>query len=347
MLIYIWLIISIIASSIFIKINVRNKEKQESIILFCGMIMLFLILALKKETVGVDITGYRVQYELSRKISWKVWDYVYFENGYIVLQKVFSKIGISFQVFTMILYAFFCSILYFFVKKYSKNVTISLLIFICYQFFVFSISGLRQTVAMGICLIAFMIDYEKKKTLKAIGLIILAMQIHSSAVVFLIVPIVMRLEKKRVDIYIWNILVLMCILGRKYFWKIISYFYGLDVETAVLGGNMLLVLGIAIFAIFTYYFSYKSNAPLDNTYIRIAFLSVISYFVLCGSTLLRASMYFNLFYIVLIPHFIEKYRTRDRMLLNILMTTFLIILFYKETLSINQLEICPYKFFWQ
>ena len=145
----------------------------------------------------------------------------------------------------------------------------------------------------------------------------------------------------------WITLVFGCIGGRNFLWTIINHFYDVEIENAVWGGNLLFVVGIAIFMSITYYYSNKKKCSIENFFVKAAMLSVIAYFVLCGSRLLRASMYFNLFYIVSLPYFIEKYKAKERLVLNVSISIFLMILFYVDTLAINQLDLCPYKFFWQ
>lgn len=156
MQIYLFLIAFLLITAFICKSLISDNEKAEKTILKIGILAIFLILSLKKETVGIDIIGYKEQYLISQFKSWGNVDYVYFETGYIQLMKLFSKAGISFQWFTVFIYALLCTALYFFIKTVSENVTMSLLIFICFQFFVFSISALRQTIAMSLCMLAYL-----------------------------------------------------------------------------------------------------------------------------------------------------------------------------------------------
>lgn len=341
------MILAILVTACITKITIKDKKKQEKIILDVGIVLIFLLLILKGETVGADIQGYRIQYEISRKIPWDRWDYMYFENGYLALQKLFSKMGLSFQAFTVVLYFVFCSAMHTFISKYSKNTTLSLMIMICYQFLVFSISGLRQTLAMGICIFAFCICKEKKRIIVPVLLILIAMQIHSSAVVFLVVPFVNRMSSKNVSLIGWAGTIVLCIVGRKYIWNLMERIYDVDPAEAVWGGNLLFILGITAFVSFTYFCTTKGKESEDAFAVRISIMALIAYFVFCGSTLLRASMYFTMFYIWVIPKFTVKYTSKERLFINSVIVVFLILLFYAETLAVNQLHIIPYRFFWQ
>ena len=51
--------------------------------------------------------------EVAKEYLWRDFDYVYFENGYIVLMMLFITLGLNFQIFTAFIYAVVCSAFYF------------------------------------------------------------------------------------------------------------------------------------------------------------------------------------------------------------------------------------------
>ena len=155
MIIYFGLIGFLFLISFFIKKRNIDRDKQDSLILVLTIGAMYLICVLRKSTVGIDTASYETMYEMSGYFPWDNFSFSNFEYGYILLMKVFAKLGFSFQLFLAVIYAYIFLPLYFFIKKYSKDVTLSLLIYICYQFFVFNLSGIRQSLATGICLLAF------------------------------------------------------------------------------------------------------------------------------------------------------------------------------------------------
>lgn len=357
---YIGLITIFLFFATFIKTKVSSKERQELYIARFGMVLIFLLLALKAETVGIDIAGYKSQYKLTLLQEWGDFSHLHFEPGYVATTMLFAKLGIPFQCFMAVVYGFWCHAIYSLIKKFSPNATLSVLIFICYSFLVFSISGVRQTIAMTICLYAFFAFLKKRKCYKllAILLIFLAISFHDSAVVFGAVLIIM-LMKRKVLLPLWSLLTILTILFRAQIWDAVSLIYHTDATEFTMGGNFVFLLGMVVFIGFSYHYQHtklhpkEPSLPSENPFdfdgfsVRSAFLCVLCFIIFSGGTLLRANMYFTLFFIPSIPHYISNYNSRTRFILNAAMGVFMILLFYFETLAINELQLCPYKFFWQ
>lgn len=357
MSIYIILISSILIFSVLIHNTNFDDDVKENIIAKFGTIAIFLILALKKETVGIDIAGYKRAYLRSALRDWEDTEFIYFEKGYVQLTKFFAKNEIDFQFFMMIIYAVLCISLYLFIKKYSKNATLSLLIFICYQFFVFSISGVRQTIAMAICMFSYTL-FDRTKNFKVVISLLLtysATLFHESAWIFFSIYIITFIfRNKRINIAYYILGVVLSFIMRPFILRFIEERFNRDKNDSVvtLGGAFIFLTLIAIFMWFCIYFlsNKKENDIPSINYdcTRILLATVSAYIILSGSSLLRAVMYLNLFMIPGIPNCIALIdKKNDRVLFNALMGAFLIFLFYVDTLKPNMLELCPYLFYWE
>lgn len=361
--IYIGLIIFILFLPIMVQPFYKTSEKRRNAIAFWGMLAIFLVLALKGDTVGYDIAGYKEQYIVSAKKAWDDVDYVYFEPGYITLTKIFSKAGVSFQLFMAFVYALACSSIYFFVKKYSKSPAISILIFICYQFFVFYVSGVRQTIAMSLCLIAYMVSQCKAKRVFFISLLIniVAISIHTSAIIFFVVLIFSLVKSKKINIVFWIFLILASIVFRPLVWELVNEFFReVDVNTEMLlAGNFIFLCCIGLFMYFVnpksniLQINLKSNSATDEEekqnvfFTRMIFVSICTHILFSGHTLLRSAMYPMMFIIPGLPNTTRRLESKFRLIAEYAMVVFFIALFYLETLASNQLGICPYIFFWE
>ena len=195
MAIYFVLLGYILVMPLIVNSAVKDKSKVHSATTFWSVFGIYWVFALKHYTVGIDIPGYRQAYILSQNASWDS-GYAHFEKGYVFLEKLFSKSGASFQVFTMFIYFVICLGLYLFIKKYSKNAMLSCLFFVCYQYLLFSMTGLRQAMAMGMCLIAYVVldtpkekgaDVKLLRGIAAIAIVIISTTIHESAAIFYVV----------------------------------------------------------------------------------------------------------------------------------------------------------------
>ncbi len=362
MAIYICLIIFILLLPILVTGFCYTKVARDKAVALIGMSVIFLLLALKGD-VGADILGYKKQYEIATTKAWGDFDYVYFEVGYITLTKFFSKLEISFQLFMGFVYLLSCTATYFFIRKYSENPTFSLIIFICYQFFVFNISGVRQCIAMSICLIAYMV-LERKTTrniIFAFLLNILAITMHQSAIIFLVALLFSFIKSKRINIWIYLGVLCISVVGRPIVFSIVNkYFREVDVSTAIeLGGNFILLIGVALLM---YVVNAKTNIfnirgaelQLEETkethtlfFTRMLWLSIIANIIFSGNAMLRAVMYLTIFIIPGLPNTVAKTDKKVKLFLQIALISFFILLFFVDTLIPNQLELRPYKFFWE
>ncbi len=360
MAIYFVLIFSILLASPMSKRIYSSKDKQEKFVLIIGVLFLYLICVLRKDTVGGDIAGYKVLYERAGNVSWSNYtEFGNFEDGYILLTKICSKAGISFQWFFVIIYAIMYIPLAKFMYKNSKDVAMSLIIYVCYQLFVFNLSGLRQSIAMGMCLsaISFATRTGLKNFLNFLLIVLLASTIHSSAIVFFAFYFVIRIKMSNIKAIIYFALCAMVVFMRGSINAFLTKYFRETDASITLGGAFVLLLGITLF----YFISNgtkweeptyenignKKCIKLESVSMQILMFCILMYLAFSGSTLLRATMYYVIFIIIVLPNCIQKYNSKERKLIRWIVIVFMIMLFYSETLAINQFYIVPYKFFWQ
>lgn len=343
--IYLGLIFLLLFLSLLLKAGIRDKKRQEKAILTLSMLSLFLLLSLKSTSVGTDMPGYQAQYELAGAMPFLDFSYVYFEKGYLLLTKLFSKGGVPFSVFTALVYALLFRAYHAFLHRHSQNTTLSVLILICYQFLVFHISGLRQTLAMAMCIWAFLA--LERSTLMSLALTTLAVSFHSSALIFFAIYPISTLGKRPKPLTLLLLTVPAALCLRPVLWMGISHYLPQIETTGIrLGGNCLFLGLLALFLCFTQS-AYPQKARHAPFFCRMAVLAFAADLLLSGSTLLRGNLFFTLFLLPGIPNAIRQYPPRVRLLLALAMSGFLIVLFYTQTLAINQLSLLPYRFFWQ
>ncbi len=367
MVIYFILIGYVLILPFVLRFFIKDDRKLQQFVALFGMLGIFLVLGLKAPTVGVDISGYYDQYYLAKEVSWSNFDYVYFEKGYVFLEKVFSKSGISFQGFTIFLYGVECTAWYLLISRFSSDAMLSVLSFICYQFFVLSASGLRQALAMAVCIFAYLFFIRDSRFAKVIGLLLIgtAVLIHSSAIFFFIIPIIVWISTRFAAIRLPEIIlcVVIAFVIRQTVWIFVNNLIKeVDVNSSIaLGGSFLFQVGIMVFSVFTYdtyyHFGLLRNHGLntaadtvelqDTLEVRLSVIAVAALILLSGGKMLRAAMYINMLLIPLLPNMIQKYRRDQRLVIKVILILFLVILFYKDTLAVNQLAISHYQFFWQ
>lgn len=173
--------------------NRENKHTRVQIVFFFVVIfVLWFLTAFRSKNIGNDTETYLGYFQFFAKHG--VDPNGRLEMGYQILNVLVSKISNNPQFF----FAFVATFCYvgtgIYIYKYSDNLVFStvLLFPVAYSFFA---SGLRQAIAMVICLYAYQ-AIKKKKLLIAILLILFAFTFHKSALVMLVLLLHKFIPKK-------------------------------------------------------------------------------------------------------------------------------------------------------
>lgn len=335
-----------------------------------GILFVFVILALKKSTVGIDMPGYERNYYICSLMPWDDYDWAYFEPGYMLLMKVSSKLlGLDFHSFCVIVYLFIMLSLYFFLKKYSERPCFSLLIYVCYTFFAFNVSGLRNSIAIGIVQIGLTLLHEdsRKSVFAFFVCVALAAQVHTSAWIALLYLALVKFRFTKIHVVALFTVGLSAIALRSTLYSLLASTVR-DFGTApsmAPGGNiltlvaLLLFSGISIFIIQNRKSFGMSKEPADGAsliceaqlkYLALSFaavfLGVVLLLMTAESVLSRAAMYLIIFSLILLPNVLAHYDKSSRIAVLIGLSVLLFAFFYHTSLVNNSLDLVPYSFFW-
>lgn len=180
---------------------------------------------------GTDLLGYQrrylyyVSYVDYMDIIKQYQQGVMKDGLFYVIMKFFSDCGFSYQFFIAMVTSFYIVVVTILVAKHSKIPLISFMMFVSLSWMPFAFTGLRQAVAMGICVIALLLLLDNKRSILAVLCIFLAGYAHSSAWIFLIAPVIARLDFKIGKARFFQITVasvVLAILGNALFRKIVA-----------------------------------------------------------------------------------------------------------------------------
>ena len=126
----------------------------------------------------------------------------HYEKGFTIYNLIFAKLRISFFIYNLITSAFIIVPIVAFCFKYSNYPILSVCLYACFGCFTLNMSGIRQSLSCGICIISLLIsDLFKSKFLKFLPalLIIPASLIHTSAIFFVFVYLLsfVRIRKRK------------------------------------------------------------------------------------------------------------------------------------------------------
>lgn len=339
-------------------------SKQSNHLLRIAITLVYLLCVLRDSSVGRDIPGYEQVYNWTKSIPWKNFNYVYFENGYILLMKICVKMNLSFQWFLAIVYAIILIPIYLFIKHYSCNKLLSMLVFICYIIFEFDLTGLRQAIAISILLLAFhsWLQGGKLRSIRYVLLTLLASTFHESALIALAFLIILTLFKS-IELYstIVCLGVIFSLFIREYLFEFLLKWFGHNTFSSNagfhVGGNIIFMCIIALSGGYIYAFKKKYLLQVQHIgkilqydtelFMLKAFMFGIVLAVFFGAaTAARSYMFFSSTAMILIPNLCAQFDKKSRVLIELAVVVFFVVFFYFNTLRENNFDIVPYKFFW-
>ena len=350
MLIY---IILIILTIIFGMIFEKNNKKLYSII----MIILFTLIAgLRNYTIGNDTQPYFHSFNNFLVYGYDSFSISRFEKGYILLNLIVGIFTDNFTIMlticALIINIFICN----FIRKNSKSMCMSFLLFFFCRFFFSEMNIVRQYIALGIFL--YSIKYiENKRMLKYLLYICIAAAFHYS-VIFMI-PLYylydIKLDKKKI-IYMSLITLLVNYVFYDILMKLtnvlgiyqgyVTEFYGSN----KIGSIIVFFMYFIVYIFLLYITKHKKVMKKDNFLYNCSFILVlVSFLAIKLSVLSRITEYLSILMIVQIPNFIGYIESPKKRLVLYMGVIFcficycVVITYFRP----NWNNIYPYKFYWQ
>lgn len=184
MLIYLIIFSVIIVAGILFNVDKNEKRKKVFIIISFGL--MGLIAALRKYTVGTDLTYLYVKkfYDIAI-LSFTQLSKVNMEYGYVVLNKILSLIWNNIQILIIFTSIFIYYIYGRFILKNSNNVFFSTSLFILLNLYFMSMNIIRQQIAVAIILVGYEF-LKKNRYISFIIFVFIASLFHQSALICLV-----------------------------------------------------------------------------------------------------------------------------------------------------------------
>lgn len=179
-----------------VKIDILGKKGGEKIWYYCCLAMLVLFAGLRYR-VGGDTISYMDEFEqLPTLQELANFDFIhaYYVPGWYVLNAFFRSINsfLCFQIFVALVVnlAFFR-----FFRRYSNRLFITISVYFLFFFVFYNMEIMREALCVSIFLEAYWLLDKKKNYWAYFLLCLLAMTMHVSAAIMLIVPLVLLIKK--------------------------------------------------------------------------------------------------------------------------------------------------------
>lgn len=252
MAVYLLYVISPVIVWLFMSLMIGRSATRDDAIkkyyfIVCAIIMALMI-GLRYRGVGsTDTAFYFRNWEMMSTVALRdlpsVLQSIDLEYGYQVTVWLLSHIFADGQWLLMFTGAFFSISVCMFTYRNSKDPVISFVVFNCLGLFNFMVQGMRQAIAMAICLFAYE-QCKKKHFFRFVLLVAVATLFHASAVIFLLTYFLGRFKLNTIEIGIFSVFTFIGIVLLPYAFDIINVMINdnYDMNSASESGGVVAIL---------------------------------------------------------------------------------------------------------
>ena len=287
--------------------------------------------------------------------------------GFSWLMKFFSTLSDGeFQVFLLAVAIFIEAVVAYLIYKYSPLPWLSFLVWNCMGFYCFGFSAIKQSIAMGLIMVAFVGIMEEKPKLFAV-FTILASFVHAPALIFIPAYLLSKQKFNLQTLIIYICGAVVVFINKNQIVKLMQNFYyeeGVIGDNTELGGRFFLIVLFIIAGFALKGFNGKYFSKVANLIVAAAVLQMFSGF---ENVFTRLTDYYLQFLIIFIPLAFADYKDerltgvsegirldilpKQRFILIILLTIFLVWFYYKYYINIEipyyTDDYTNYRFFWE
>mgnify|MGYP004620963305 CR=1 FL=1 len=322
---------------------------------------IFLLSALRKDTVGGDTISYVKYYKAVNELSWSglfkgEWDHHFFttEKGFMVFEKICGDLMMPTQLFIALCAGVFVYGIYRLVITQTKNdVLISVAVFLAVGSYLLSLNALRQGMSIGICCIAWT-ELKRGNWKRFVVGVLFACTFHISCCVFFLALIFEKIPVGKKTILISAVaMVIFGFVGASVLPFILRWFpvyavrYGNGRWKINEANGIVVVWGIVVAIILAYAFWQNWDAKENHIDFEIILFSLcyvsINIIGLSFDGAQRLSMNFQPFLILLFNRFGQIWKGTTKNIYTIGVVTGMIVLFLKAA-STSQYVYLP---FWE
>lgn len=348
MIILLYIFIMIIFS-----IMTRRLRMNKLIMVILSSSLLILIAALRDVNFGSDVYGYTLRYSTyitNADISRLWYEFITLEGKdpfFNVFSKVISLAGFEYRGWLTIIASMFILSSSYVIYKYSDDVFMSSLVFISLGFYMFSLQGLRQAIALAFVLLSYM-PLVERRPFKFSILVMIGSLFHASAAIFLIAYPLSRIKIGKKHMLAIILAFVAATFFSNYVREIIrivaftdDYANYADREVSLTLSGFIIQLFVLIFCIY-YKEALICSDKTNTTLFNLLFLGIVfQSFSTIIAEIFRISIYFSIFSVLLIPRALHSEKTIKKKVLIYYLVTIVLILYIIRTGTFFN-----YSFYW-
>lgn len=347
MVIY-YVFISLVLITAMITNDIKNYKLKTRIVMTVSSIGIILIQGLRHQSIGHDIQSYLVGLRLSKDMNFLSGDILYnYEIGYSIFLQTLARLEVGDQEFLFLVASIIIIPIAYTIGKKSKIPTLSIIMYICLGFFLFTFSGLRQSIAFAITFFSY--NYIENRNFKKFILsIVIAVLFHKSAIIFVFAYLLYKVRiNEKYLIFVLGSLFTIGLFKEQIYIFIHIIYKGYPTVLESTGAYTMLIIMVIIY-ICSYLFTKPSQ--INNSFIAyrnyLLMAIAIQIFASISNIIMRAGFYYFIFIILLIPELINQQNNRYMRLIIIMVSILIALAFFQFQAGSGYLNITPYKFFW-
>ncbi|MBR5202239.1 MAG: EpsG family protein [Clostridia bacterium] len=327
--------------------NVKYNNRRRFRWLLLASLPMFILIAFRAPVIGPDTGVYNLNFIEMVQKSWDDIDFnTRMEQGYLIFTKLITYITQDVLVFQIIYTAIYWIIISDFANQLEKGNFFFLFIYATIGLYLFMFTGVRQCLAMCICLLSYRF-IKKRKLIPFVILILLAVSFHKSAILFLAAYILYAIRFNILTIFGYIVAAVIAYFNigsiQEWFNNQLDYDYELQFAG---NGYVAIIIMFCVTAFSTFAVLNQPHRSKDvDGLLNIGIITMMFWFLrLATRTAERPSFYFMFFLAAIFTDSIEQTRTQREhsIVKTILVLLFLLYFIYRVT---HVSSLTPYRFY--
>lgn len=348
MIIYLALaIFPILLGVLFPKLKTDRQQKIK-FYLICGAVILF-VLGLRHYSLGSTDTLHYYN-AMKRALASRTWDKFYnpdlYEAGSQLFIFVMSRIFNHPQWLLVISSLVFIVSIFYFVDHNSDDIPLSITLYLTLGLMMFEMQGMRQSIAMSVCLFAYE-QAKNKHLVRFIALVLLAITFHQTAIVFLPVYFICRMKFSKKNLMLMCIAAIIVVDNAALIMEIANAYFDRAYTDAVdQGGFVALLIYVIVLVLSLVLDKQIKNNKLQTPLLYILIIGFVSYILryFGARAAERISFYFVFSQLALLPNAIRTIVKDERFMMR---SAIIVLAIALMAYRLYGSEFVPYMFFWE
>lgn len=247
-------------------------------------------------------------------------EFVFSETGFYLFMWLLSRVFSDPQILILVTSSFITYSACRFIYKNSNDVPTSMVAYVCLGLFTFNMNGMRQAMAMAICLFAYEF-VKQRKLIPFLLTVFLAMQFHKTALCFFPIYLMPVIQTSKGNTFWYFVGMFAFVMAMDWIIETFNAFAGEDylVSDQADGGgiSVIMIYALAIILSLFMHRSLKDKNIRMQFYIVVLGLACYITRFFNNQVVERLSYYFFYFSVLLIPNIINELSEQERKIVKL------------------------------